>query len=154
MALRHKSARNYVAPFTILRSWDKVFNGGVPWHFFRNTSHCVFLPNNSILELKSICPQSILPVVLWNIQVVFCKLQTCSNFILDSSVFLFCSFLLTSLLLNVLPYLFYIWQQKCSEMFSKFLADTKILHLNKHSVLCSCSHVTFRLGALNLSPKW
>lgn len=65
------------------------FNGGVPWHFFRNTSHCVFLPNNSILGLDSMCPQSILPVVLWNIQVVFCKLQTCSNFILDSGVFLF-----------------------------------------------------------------
>jgi hypothetical protein len=39
------------------------------------------------LNFSLIGPQNILPVVLWNIQILFCKLQMCSNVLLDSSGF-------------------------------------------------------------------
>jgi hypothetical protein len=48
--------------------------------------HIVLCVPSKQLNFSLICPQNICPEVLWNIQVLFCELQTCSNVFLASSM--------------------------------------------------------------------
>ena len=71
-----KAAPNHDAPSTILYSGDEVLLLVCCAFFSPHIGLCV--PSKQ-LNFSLICPQNILPVALWNIQVLFCILQTCSN---------------------------------------------------------------------------
>lgn len=113
-------------------------------HTPTHTPIVLFVPSKQ-LNFGFICPQNISPVMPWDIQVLFCKLQMGSNSIFLGSSgflrgvrpgnpFLFIVLLTVDLLAKI-----------ASRDLCKSLADT-LACLIEHSALCSCSHacrVTF-----------
>ena len=63
-------------PSTIVYSWDEVLMVVCCACFSPRIVLCV--PINQ-LNCSFIRPQNILPEALWNIQMLFCELQMCSN---------------------------------------------------------------------------
>lgn len=94
-----------------------------------------------------ICPQTILQAVLWNIQVLFCKLVCEIMFILESSG-IDHGVLWWTPFSNVLPNVY--WQTKTESLARVFSSSDPLVHLTEHSLLCSCSHQATILNLLHL----
>ena len=104
--------------------------------------HIVLCVPSKKLSCSFICPQMFLPVVLWNIQMHFCKLQTCSN------VFFGQQWLLphspwTPFLFSVLRIVDPSTELACSKDFCKSLVDTLGFFLTSLSILRCALAVIF-----------
>ena len=112
---------------------------------------CAFFSPQIVLCVPSkqhnfsfICPKNILPVALWNIQVLFCELQTCSNVFLDSHGFFHDVLPYTPFLFSVLQIVDSSTEMLASSRdFCKSLADALGFFLNSLSLLCCALAVIF-----------